>query len=168
MAVSESLLKKHPFFKNLHSWYVEQLSRYGDAITVDKGHYVFKQGQKADQFYLILSGKINLEIYSSGGDVLIQTLGPGEILGWSWLVAPYKWRFDAKAVGKTKLIGLHGKYLRSKSDEDHTLGYELMKRLNVVILDRLQSTRNKLIKKQKADSSKKAVPARAKKKKRRA
>ena len=79
------------------------------------------------------------------GSAIIQTLGEGEVLGWSWLVAPYRWRFDARVVEAVRAIALDGKCLRGRSEEDHDLGYELMKRFAQVMEQRLQAARLQLL-----------------------
>ena len=77
--------------------------------------------------------------------ITVQTIREGEILGWSWLIPPYRWRFDAKAADLTRAIALDGKCLRTKSEEDHDLGYELMKRFAGIIVERLESARLQLL-----------------------
>jgi hypothetical protein len=80
----------------------------------------------------------------SRGPIILQTLGEGEVLGWSWLVAPYRWRFDGRAVELTRAIALDGECLRGKCEEDHDLGYELMKRVSLVMEKLVQATRLQL------------------------
>jgi CRP/FNR family transcriptional regulator, cyclic AMP receptor protein len=75
----------------------------------------------------------------------IQTLGVGEVLGWSWLFPPYRWLFDARTIELTRAIALDGKCLRAKCDEDHHLGYEMVKRFAQVIIERLQASRLQLL-----------------------
>ena len=75
----------------------------------------------------------------------IQTLGAGDILGWSWLLPPYVWHFAARAAVNSKVIALNAKYLRAKCEEDKDLGYEVLKRLAGFILQRLDAARRKLI-----------------------
>ena len=58
----------------------------------------------------------------------IQTVGPGSMLGWSWLIPPYRWSFDARAVAPTSVIVVDGERLREACESDLKLGYELMKR----------------------------------------
>ena len=75
----------------------------------------------------------------------IETLGGGEMLGWSWLIPPYRWRFDARAVEMTRAIALDGKCLRAKCEEDHELAYELVKEVASTLGQRLDATRFRLL-----------------------
>jgi CRP-like cAMP-binding protein len=70
----------------------------------------------------------------------VQTVGEGEILGWSWLFAPYRWHFDARAQQPTRALAFDGKCLRGKCDEDHDLGYAIYTRFMRIATDRLQAT----------------------------
>ena len=89
---------------------------------------------------------MTLEIYAPPrGSIIIQTLDEGDVLGWSWLFPPYRWKFSAKAFESTRAIALDGKCLRGKSEEDHDLGYELLERFARVIQERLDATRLQLI-----------------------
>ena len=89
---------------------------------------------------------MTLEIYAPPrGSIIIQTLDEGDVLGWSWLFPPYRWKFSAKAIESTRAIALDGKCLRGKSEEDHDLGYELLKRFARVVQERLDATRLQLI-----------------------
>ena len=79
------------------------------------------------------------------GAVVIETLDPGEIVGWSWLFPPYVWHFDARAVDDVRAVAFDGACLRGKCDADHGLGYDLMRRFAAVMIDRLQHTRLRLL-----------------------
>ena len=100
----------------------------------------------ANRFYLIESGKVALES-SDGPDnpVVIETIGAGDLLGWSWMFAPYAWRFTAQAVEPTAAIFFYGTILREYCERDHSLGYELFKRMAPVMIKRMQNAREKLV-----------------------
>jgi CRP-like cAMP-binding protein len=115
-------------------------------MRFDAGQFVFREGEEANQFYIIRKGKVALEIFSpEKGPIIIDTLGDGEVLGWSWLIPPYHWRFDARAVELTRAIALDGKCLRNKCEEDHDLAYELLKRFAHLMEERLEATRLQLM-----------------------
>jgi len=115
-------------------------------VRFEAGEYIFREGEDANQFYIIRHGKVALELFTPERGVLtIQTLGAGDVLGWSWLFPPYRWRFDARALELTRAIALDGTCLRNKCDEDHNLGYELVKRFAQIIIERLQATRLQLL-----------------------
>jgi CRP-like cAMP-binding protein len=95
---------------------------------------------------LILKGEVALETsVKEGGIIPIQTLGGGDVLGWSWLFPPYYWHFDARAVSATETVFFYGTRLRERCEEDHDLGYELIKRMAHVVIRRLQATRRQLV-----------------------
>ena len=115
-------------------------------VRFNAGELIFRQGYDAEHFYLIRAGKVALEIHVPGrGGVTIQTLGAGEVLGWSWLVPPYNWRFDGRAAEVTRAIVFDGKCLRGKCEEDHELGYELQKRVIAILGEHLDATRFRLL-----------------------
>jgi CRP/FNR family transcriptional regulator, cyclic AMP receptor protein len=149
MSVDQYVLEQHPFFKSFDKWYLEQLARYADLVPLKKSQFIFREGEDANRFYLVMAGSVILETTSKGRAPLhIQTLKGGDILGWSWMMPSNTWRFSARAVESGQLVSLNGEYLRAKCEEDHALGYQLMKRITSVMLDRLQATRLQLINKQ--------------------
>jgi CRP-like cAMP-binding protein len=79
------------------------------------------------------------------GPVIIQSLGEGDVLGWAWMMPPYRWHFDARAVELTRAIALDGRCLRERSESDHDLGFQLMRRAAHVMEERLQATRLQLL-----------------------
>jgi CRP/FNR family transcriptional regulator, cyclic AMP receptor protein len=146
MDTLKSLVAEHPFTRGLDGRYVELLEGCASNAVFKTGEFIFRDGGEADQFYLIRHGKAALEVYAAErGSIPIMTVGAGEVLGWSWLFPPYRWQFDARAVELTRAIGLDGKCLRQKCDQDHELGYELMKRVVQVVEQRLQAARLQLL-----------------------
>lgn len=142
----EPILAQHPFVKDLDPRHLGIIVGCASNVRFDAGTYIFREGQEANQFYIIRHGKVALELFAAERGVLtIQTLGVGEVLGWSWLFAPYQWLFDARALELTRAIALDGKCLRGKCDEDHSLGYEMVKRFAQVIIERLQAARLQLL-----------------------
>src|SRR6266571_212326 len=75
----------------------------------------------------------------------IETIGPGDLLGWSWMFPPYIWQFSARAVESTTAIFFYGTILREYCEKDHSLGYELFKRMSVVMMKRLQAARKQML-----------------------
>jgi CRP/FNR family cyclic AMP-dependent transcriptional regulator len=142
----QPLLATHPFFAGLDPEALATVVGCASNVKFDAGQPVFKEGAEANQFYIVRHGRIAVEAFSpTRGPLVIQTVEEGEILGWSWLVAPYKWRFDARALDLTRAIALDGKCLREKCETDHDLGYELLKRFANVIGERLDATRLQLL-----------------------
>ena len=142
----ERILAAHPFFKGMDPVYHQLFVDCASNVRFEAGEYIFREGGEANQFYLIRHGRAAVEISTpERGPVIIQSLGEGEVLGWSWMIPPYRWRFDARAVELTRAIALDGRCLRERSEEDHDLGFQLMKRAAHVIEDRLQATRLQLL-----------------------
>jgi CRP/FNR family cyclic AMP-dependent transcriptional regulator len=142
----ERMLTEHPFFKGLNKRCLQLLVGCASNVRFDAGQVIFREGEEADLFFLIRHGKVAVETFAPNrGAVIIQTLGEGDLLGWSWLIEPYRWRFEARAVELTRAIALDGACLRGKCEEDHELGYELMRRVAHVIEHRLQATRLQLL-----------------------
>ena len=146
METLEPLLTAHPFFRDLAQGDTRLLTGCAKNVRFEAGQVIFREGEDADQFYLIRDGKVALEVFiTERGSAPILTLGAGDALGWSWLIPPYKWRFDARALETTLAFALDGKCLRGKCDGDPRLGYELLKRIAAVIADRLHATRLQML-----------------------
>lgn len=142
----KSILAKHPFLEGLSPHQIRLLSDCAMLIQFAPGELIFREGDPANRFYLIHTGKVALESQSTGGvHKSIQTLGPGEVLGWSWLFPPYFWHMDARALEPVEAVFFYGTPLREECEADHDLGYELMKRMAQTVIIRLQATRRKLL-----------------------
>jgi CRP/FNR family transcriptional regulator, cyclic AMP receptor protein len=142
----EGLLAGHPFFSGMDPRYLELAVGCASNMRFNAGELICHEGQPADTFYLIRAGKIALETHVPGhGGLTVQTLGEGQILGWSWLVPPYNWRFDARAAEMTRAIVFDGKCLREKCERDHELAYELQKRVIAILGEHLDVTRFRLL-----------------------
>jgi CRP-like cAMP-binding protein len=142
----DRLLREHPFFAGMDPDSQRIVAGCAANERYEAGEYVFREGEAADKFYLIRSGAIAIEVHVPGREpVIMDTLGDGEVLGWSWIVAPYVWVFDARAVQLSRLVSLDAKCLRGKLEKDHSLGYEMFKRFVPVIADRLGAARMRLI-----------------------
>jgi len=146
METLEGLIAEHPFFSGLEMRHFKLLVGCASNVRFEPGQFVFREGEEANQFYLLRHGKVTLEIHAPPrGSIIIQMLDEGDVLGWSWLFPPYRWMSSAKAIELTRAIALDGKCLRGKSEEDHDLGYELLKRFARVVQERLDATRLQLI-----------------------
>jgi CRP-like cAMP-binding protein len=142
----ERLIAEHPFFGDLEPRYFQILVGCAANVRFDPGQFIFRMGEAADRFYLIRHGRVAVEVYlAERGAVVLQTLGPGDVLGWSWFVPPYRWRFDARAVELTRAVAMDGACLRQKCQQDHGLGYQLLRRIATVMAQRLESARLQLV-----------------------
>ena len=146
METLQRILAEHPFFSDMEERLLEILVGCAANVRFESGEVIFREGEEADKFYLIRHGRVALQLFADRrGSLTISTLEGGDILGWSWLSPPYRWKFSARAVEATRAISLDGKCLREKSEKDHDLGYELLKRFVHIIEDRLQATRLQLL-----------------------
>ena len=142
----EQILKEHPFFAGFAPERSSLVAGCARNHRFDAGQYLFREGEAADEFYLIRHGRVALEIVAPGQpSIIFATLGEGEIVGASWLVPPYRWIFDARASELTRAIGIDAACLRGKCDADHDLGYEMMKHFLPVLVKRLHATRLQLL-----------------------
>jgi CRP/FNR family cyclic AMP-dependent transcriptional regulator len=142
----ERILGEHPFFSGLEEPYLQLFVDCASNVRFNAGETIFREGGEADTFYLVRHGRVALETSApERGSVVIRTIGEGEVLGFSWMVAPYRWRFDARAMEPVRAIALDGRCLRGRSEEDHDLGYELMKRCAQIMEQTLQAARLQLL-----------------------
>jgi CRP/FNR family cyclic AMP-dependent transcriptional regulator len=146
METLEPILAGHPFLKGLEPAHLKLIVGCAANVVFNAGQFIFREGEEANNFYFIRQGKVAIETFlPTHGPIAIHTRSEGEVLGWSWLVPPYRWHFDARALELTRAISLDGKCLRQKCEEDHDLGFELMKRFSIIIAGRLEATRLQLL-----------------------
>lgn len=138
----ERILSDHPFFHGVNKGFVALAAGCAMNARFEPGDFIFHEGEAADQFYLVREGRVALQVTAPGrGAATFLTLGAGEVFGVNWLVPPYRWVYDAKALERCRLIAMDAKCLRGKCEADHSLGYDIMKRLMPVLIDRLHETR---------------------------
>jgi CRP-like cAMP-binding protein len=146
METLERVLSEHPFLNDFPDRHLELVVGCASNVRLEAGQIIFHEGEEANTFYLIRQGKVALQIFSERrGPLTILTLGGGEILGWSWLFPPYRWKFSARTLEPTRAFAIDGQCLRAKAEQDHELGYELLKRFAYVVEDRLEAMRLQLI-----------------------
>jgi CRP/FNR family transcriptional regulator, cyclic AMP receptor protein len=142
----EPLLRDHPFLKGLEPEYVALLAGCAANVRFGGGSFVFREGEAADRCFLIREGKMALEIAAAGrGSIIVQTLGAGDVAGFSWLLEPHRWQFDGRAVEPVHAIALDGTCLRGKCADDPRLGFELTQLFARLAIQRLQATRLQLL-----------------------
>jgi CRP/FNR family transcriptional regulator, cyclic AMP receptor protein len=136
----------HPFLAGMNPTQLALLTDCAIPVHFKKGQTILREGEMANRFYLIESGKVVLESGEGFGEpVIIETIGAGDLLGWSWMFPPYVWHFTARAAEPTNAIFFYGTILREYCERDHSLGYELFKRMTPVMMKRLQSARRKML-----------------------
>ena len=136
----------HPFFQGLDSQLIQEAARLARERRFDTGEMIVRDGDPAASFYLVYHGKVALEVASAEKPHLtIQTVGPGEVLGWSWLVPPYLWRLDARALKPTQVLAIDGKAFREALAVHPEQGYQFLVRLLPIIAQRLENTQIQLL-----------------------
>jgi CRP/FNR family cyclic AMP-dependent transcriptional regulator len=142
----ESVLAQIPLFEGLAPEMRTLMAGCATNVRFEAGEQIMRRGGPADAFYLVRHGSAVLETYvPARGPVTIETVGAGEVLGWSWLFAPYRWHLDARALTLVRATAFDGACLRGKCQDDSALGYELMSRFAQVLIERLQWTQLRLI-----------------------
>lgn len=146
METLERLLLAHPFLAGIEPALGRVLVGCATNLRFAPGEFLFREGEAADRFFLIREGSVALELHVPGRPPLVvTTLGDGELVGASWLVPPYRWSYDARATALTRAFALDAACLRQKSEADHHLGYEMMKRILPVMVRRMEAGRQQLI-----------------------
>lgn len=142
----EQILLEHPFFAGLTDEQSALIAGCTKNHRFEAGQYLFREGGAADEFFVIRHGKVALEIAAPGqAPIVFRTLGEGEVVGASWLVPPYRWIYDARAVELTRAYGVDAACLRGKSEADHHFGYEMMKRFAPILVKQLHSTQLQIL-----------------------
>lgn len=142
----EKIIAAHDLFAGFDKPFLELVTGCAKNVRFEAGHYLFHEGDPADEIYLIRHGRVGMEISAPGrGSMVFQAAGPGEAIGLSWLVPPYRWNYDARASELTRAISIDAACLRRKCEADHDLGYAVMKRFMPIIVERLHTTRLQLL-----------------------
>lgn len=146
METLAELIASSPVFAGLPDEDLALIAGCAKNTGFEEGDLLFREGDAADTFYLVRRGRVAFELHTPDrGGLVIDTADPGDVVGWSWLFAPYRWHFDARAVDDVRAIVFDGACLRGKCADDTRLGYELMQRFAAVMIDRLQHTRFRLL-----------------------
>lgn len=139
------LLARHPFARDLTSDQVLAVADCATLVHVDPGTLVFREGDRADACYLLRAGHVGLQLHAPDGPLVVETLAGERVLGWSWLVPPHRWRFDAVAIDDVDALRLDARCLRRLLDTDPALGFAVSRILLATVSDRLEHTRIRLL-----------------------
>jgi CRP/FNR family transcriptional regulator, cyclic AMP receptor protein len=142
----EQLLAEAPVFNGMGQDQLSLIAGCAQNRVFEEGEYLMREGDPAGTFFVIRHGMVAMEIFvPHRGAVRIETIGDGDLLGWSWLVPPYRCHLDARALDNVHTVAFDAACLRGKAEEDPVLGYELLKRFVPVIVERLQATRVRML-----------------------
>jgi CRP/FNR family transcriptional regulator, cyclic AMP receptor protein len=146
MESMSDLISNSPLFAGLDASAIELAAGCATNVAFESGTRLLSEGEDAETFYLVRRGHVAIQVRRpSGKPIVVETLGPGKILGLSWLVPPYRWHFDAVATEAVGAIAIDGLCLRGKADADPAFGYSILQRIAQVLLERLQATRTRLL-----------------------
>ena len=134
------------FFQGMYPAEQETIATLAEPVRFEPGELLIRAGDSADHFFLIRHGRVGIELDVPGrGVVSIQAIGAGDALGWSWLVEPRRWQFDARALESTRGVAFDARRLRAAMDADAALGYAVTLRLVRMMGQRLQAARIQLL-----------------------
>ncbi len=137
-----AVLAAQPWCKGLVTQQIERLVRCARLETLDKGTHLARQNQPAETFYIILTGRVEVKLVAPGREQMVfETLAAGEVVGWSWLLPPHRWHFDARVLAETRVLAFAADCLRELLEADHEIGYRLLKWLLGAFSTRLQGMR---------------------------
>lgn len=146
MSSKQDYLATHAFFKGMNEDFIRLLSEFVTERHVGKGEVLFQPGKPADKFYLLRSGQVSVQVPALVGPPLeLQTLGEHQLLGWSWLIPPYRWSFLARALEDSEVYEFDGRAILAHCEKDPKFGYELFKRFTALMSERLDAARQKMI-----------------------
>jgi CRP-like cAMP-binding protein len=146
MKTLEPIITELPIFREMKHEHLALISGCASNVRFEAGEFIGRQGQPADKFWILRQGRVALEMHAPGrGSLTIATIGEDEVLGWSWLLPPHQWHFDAHAVTATRAIAIDGRCLRGKFTSDYEFGYEVMRRFAPLIAQRLEATSIQLL-----------------------
>jgi len=144
--VNAAALSAHPFLHGISADHLSSLAEAARDVSFPARYRLFEDGGNANRFWLIQSGHVSLDLQVPGeGPVVIETIGMGELLGWSWLFPPYTWAFGAVAATAVEAFEFDAPHVRELCAADSELGYEFNQRITRVLAKRLQATRIRLI-----------------------
>jgi CRP/FNR family transcriptional regulator, cyclic AMP receptor protein len=136
----------HPFLAGMNHTQLTLLTDCAVTRHFSANQIILREGQFANGFYLIETGKVALESETTFGESIpIQIVGAGDLLGWSWMFPPYIWQFTARAIEPSTALFFYAAILRGYCEKDHSLGYELLKRISAVMVTRLQAAHDQML-----------------------
>ena len=142
----KEVIATQPFFDGLEHQYLTLFAGCASHRSFNEGKFLLKENKQSTQFFIIKEGKVAVEVFAGNkGTIRIQTLAEGDLVGWSWLFPPYKNQFDVIALTTTRVIAFEGSCLQKKCKDDYRFGYEMLRRMTGVIIDRLRNTRLQLV-----------------------
>lgn len=141
----QAFIKAHPLFQGLDPSATEWLASCAKVMHYAAGDFLLRTGKPADHLFLIVRGRVSIEATPADrGAIIIQTLADGDTVGWSWMLPPYTWNLDARALEPVEAIAIDARQLRSRLETDHAMAAKLYRRFSEVMLQRIHGLRKQL------------------------
>jgi CRP/FNR family cyclic AMP-dependent transcriptional regulator len=142
----EVLLNEIPLFQAMPQDQRELIAGCASNVVFEAGDHLCRQGAPADEFWVIREGRVALDVHVPGrGTITVQTQGANDVVGWSWLLPPYEWHFDVRALTRVRALKFDALCIRNKCTLNAALGYDLMVRFSQLIVQRLEATQLQLL-----------------------
>lgn len=141
----DDLLREHPFTKGFWPEHIARLAAMASETRFRSGELIFHEGDRSSLFYLLISGRVALEVIDPGRPVRVGTLYSAEVLGWSSLTNADEKQFQARAIEDVHALALDGSRLRHACEEDYAFGFAVMRAVLDVMSQRLQTIRANLL-----------------------
>ena len=139
-------IENSDFFGGLEAEHRDWLAEHANETGFEDGQLLARHGDKADRFFLVLQGELVVEVPALTGPSLeVTRLGPGKIFGWSWLIEPYRWHFNARASGETRVLDFDGLAILKRAEDEPRFGYALLRRFSALMGTRLESAQRKMM-----------------------
>jgi len=139
--VSPELLRRFPLFGGLTIEQINTLAMAAEEISVEPGHWFFRQDEELHDLYLVLEGQVGIVVELPRQEVVTSTVGPGDVFGWSGLVPPHETTAGAKALTPGRVVRFDCQRIRSTFPEDWQFGCLMMEKMAQVIRERLRDLR---------------------------
>ncbi|WP_405623249.1 cyclic nucleotide-binding domain-containing protein [Streptomyces sp. NBC_00076] len=132
--------------RSLSAEHRQQLMRVAQEVSIPQGTRLFEEGARADRFWIIRTGTIELDMHVPGRRAaVIESLGHNELVGWSWLFAPHVWHLGAEATTPIRAYEFDATAVRSMCRDDPTLGSDVSQWVGQILAHRLRSARTRLL-----------------------
>ncbi|HVY64142.1 MAG TPA: Crp/Fnr family transcriptional regulator [Gammaproteobacteria bacterium] len=139
-------LERAPLFAGLPPESLAFLVAHARVRPLQENEVVFHTGERANHFYLVTNGHVAVEVAAIEGPSLpLQELGPDAVLGWSWLIPPNRWSFQARALTRAEVIEFDGTAVLAECEANPKFGYALLKRFSTLMSERLQHARQRMV-----------------------
>lgn len=122
------------------------LNSVSHEASFDADAVLFDEDEPADSFFIVVTGKVGLELVSPRRrPIVIQTLGKGELIGLSWFFPPHSWSWRARALNATTAFGFDAAAVRARCEEDQNLSEQILRMVAKEAVDRLHAARTQLL-----------------------